>query len=139
MNADGTKLSKRQDDIRLEYFRSSGYYPEAIVALLSLVGGGFPSADVQQTLYSLDELTGFVSKSLKRNLPALFLLTFCTCFHQFDLKSVTTHSSRLDMLRLDHFNQLALRNRVRQPHTGAKLTAQLSQLVRQSIPYGSAI
>lgn len=57
MNADGTKLSKRQDDIRLDFFRSRGFYPEAITALLCLVGGGFvPSIDIQQKLQSLPEL-----------------------------------------------------------------------------------
>lgn len=60
MNSDGTKLSKRQDDIRLEYFRSKGYYPEAIIGLLCLVGGGFPSADMQQKLFTLDQLPQLV-------------------------------------------------------------------------------
>jgi glutamyl-tRNA synthetase len=58
LNPDGTKLSKRQDDIRLEYFRKQGFYPEAIIGLLCLVGGGFsPSIDIQQNLHSLSELT----------------------------------------------------------------------------------
>lgn len=62
MNSDGTKLSKRQDDIRLDFFRTQGFYPEAIVGLLSLVGGGFLSSiDIQQSLYSLTDL----SKSVK--------------------------------------------------------------------------
>lgn len=62
MNSDGTKLSKRQDDIRLEFFRSKGYFPEAIAALLCLVGGGFhQNADIQQTVHSLTELAKSVS------------------------------------------------------------------------------
>jgi glutamyl-tRNA synthetase len=57
LNPDGTKLSKRQDDIRLEYFRKQGFYPEAIIGLLCLVGGGFsPYIDIQQNLHSLSEL-----------------------------------------------------------------------------------
>ena len=57
MNSDGTKLSKRQDDIRLEYFRTKGFFPEAIASLLCLVGGGFPATDIQQKLSSLKELS----------------------------------------------------------------------------------
>ena len=60
MNSDGTKLSKRQDDIRLEYFRSRGFYPEAIISLLCLAGGGFPSAYIQQDLVNLDKLSELV-------------------------------------------------------------------------------
>ena len=56
MNANGTKLSKRQDDIRLDHFRSRGYYPESVVSLLCLVGGGFQASDVQQNLLSLEQL-----------------------------------------------------------------------------------
>lgn len=65
MNSDGTKLSKRQDDIRLDYFRSKGYFPEAVSALLCLVGGGFhQSTDIQQTLRPLDGLAKSVMGSL---------------------------------------------------------------------------
>ncbi len=57
MNKDGTKLSKRQDDIRLDHFRSRDFYPESIISLLCLVGGGFSSSvDIQQNLHTLPEL-----------------------------------------------------------------------------------
>ena len=43
------------------------------------------------------------------------------------------------MLRLEHFNQLALRKLVNQPATGAELSAQVAKLVRSSIPYVSIL
>lgn len=114
-NADGTKLSKRQDDIRLDYFRSQGFYPEAIIGLLCLVGGGFSSSiDIQQNLHSLPEL----AKS-------------------FNLGCVTTHSGRLDMTRLANFNRLALQNRISQPEKMDEMRKQLSHLVYENIPHSS--
>jgi glutamyl-tRNA synthetase len=74
LNSDGTKLSKRQDDIRLEYFRKQGFYPEAIIGLLCLVGGGFSSSiDIQQNLYSLSELAKSV---LIKKISCLFFFYF---------------------------------------------------------------
>lgn len=60
MNANGTKLSKRQDDIRLEYFQKRGFYPESVISLLCLVGGGFQASDIQLNLLSLDQLAQLV-------------------------------------------------------------------------------
>lgn len=110
MNPDGTKLSKRQDDIRLEYFRTKGFYPEAIAGLLCLVGGGFPAADIQQKLSSLSELS-----------------------QKFQLESINTHSGRLDMLRLEHFNRLALIKQLNQAEIDEELVANLADIVRRSI------
>lgn len=31
MNADGSKLSKRQNDIKLEYYRERGIFPESLI------------------------------------------------------------------------------------------------------------
>ena len=65
MNKDGTKLSKRQDDIRLDHFRCQGFYPESIAGLLCLVGGGFPlGIDIQKNLHTLPELAKSVGNSL---------------------------------------------------------------------------
>jgi len=113
MNSDGTKLSKRQDDIRLEYFRNQGFYPEAIISLLCLVGGGFPSNDIQQKLLSLDELS-----------------------QKFQLESINTHSGKLDMLRLEHFNRLALIQLIQhldRSEVNGDMVTNLADIVRRSI------
>ena len=76
MNADGTKLSKRQDDIRLDYFRSKGFFPEAIIALLILIGGGFtPSLNIQQKVHPISVL----GKSVRRTLNGIQMF-MCNMF-----------------------------------------------------------
>jgi glutamyl-tRNA synthetase len=35
---DGTKLSKRQDDVQLEYFKENGYLPEALLNFVAFLG-----------------------------------------------------------------------------------------------------
>ena len=41
MNTDNTKLSKRQDDIRVEHYRKDGIFPLALVNYITAAGGGF--------------------------------------------------------------------------------------------------
>ena len=46
MNADGTKLSKRQGDVHLEDFKAKGYFADAVANFITLSGGGFHDRDV---------------------------------------------------------------------------------------------
>lgn len=41
MNSDGTKLSKRQGDIRIGHYREQGIFPLALVNFIVNSGGGF--------------------------------------------------------------------------------------------------
>lgn len=58
VNKDGTKLSKRHDDIRIDTFRAKGYYPETTTNYLTQMGGGFPQLNTTDCdrLYSLPQL-----------------------------------------------------------------------------------
>jgi len=56
MNADGSKLSKRQDDVRVESYKNSGIFPLALLNFVSKAGGGFKNMDLDR-IYSMDELT----------------------------------------------------------------------------------
>lgn len=40
-NVDGTKLSKRQNDITIRSYRQKGIYPEALLNFVVSCGGGF--------------------------------------------------------------------------------------------------
>ncbi len=53
LNADRSKLSKRQGDVAVEDYRDNGYLPEALVNFLALMGWN-PSAT--EELFSIDEL-----------------------------------------------------------------------------------
>jgi len=53
LNPDKTKLSKRQGDVAVEDYRAKGYFKEALVNFVALLGWN-PSAD--REIFSLDEL-----------------------------------------------------------------------------------
>lgn len=55
LNADRSKLSKRQGDVAVEDYRRLGYLPEAIVNFVALLGWN-PSAD--REIFSKEELAG---------------------------------------------------------------------------------
>merc|ERR1712226_1375169 len=41
VNSDGSKLSKRQGDVHLEFYKEKGYFPETMLKFSTLMGGGF--------------------------------------------------------------------------------------------------
>lgn len=59
MNADGTKLSKRQRDIKISSYRDKGIFPLALINFITHSGGGF-TKDAERHLkpmcYSMEEL-----------------------------------------------------------------------------------
>lgn len=56
LNADGSKLSKRQGDIKIESFREQGIFPLALLNYVVSAGGGFHKEQQNQDLYSYQEL-----------------------------------------------------------------------------------
>lgn len=56
LNADGSKLSKRQGDIKVESFRKQGIFPLALLNYVIGAGGGFHKEQKSQDLYSYQEL-----------------------------------------------------------------------------------
>lgn len=63
LNHDGSKLSKRQDDVRVESYQQRGIMPLALTNFISKAGGGFKGLSLDR-IYSLDELTRKVSFSV---------------------------------------------------------------------------
>lgn len=63
MNADGTKLSKRQGDIKISHYRENNIFPLALLNFIVHSGGGF-SKDLERHLkpkcYSIEELVNQV-------------------------------------------------------------------------------
>ena len=41
LNADGTKLSKRQKDIHMEHYKEQGFDPLVLANIMTTIGGGF--------------------------------------------------------------------------------------------------
>lgn len=60
MNTDGTKLSKRQGDIKISYYRDNNIFPLALLNFIVNSGGGF-SKNLERHLkpkcYTIEELT----------------------------------------------------------------------------------
>lgn len=56
LNSDGSKLSKRQGDIKIETFRKQGIFPLALLNYITGTGGGFHREQENQYLYSYQEL-----------------------------------------------------------------------------------
>lgn len=87
VNRDGSKLSKRHEHIRIETYRSAGFYPSTITSYLTQMGGGFGSLE-EGRIHSLEDL----SKS-------------------FRLGSVNVNNCRIDEEKIRLLNREALRGR----------------------------
>lgn len=58
MNANGTKLSKRQGDIQVSKYREAGIFPQALINFVTSCGGGFDKEQgLKPQCYSMEELT----------------------------------------------------------------------------------
>lgn len=108
MNADGTKLSKRQGNINIGHYRDNGIEPKALINFITLAGGGFAKNknQCQPKCLSLVEL--------QRN---------------FDITLINAHSSRLNPLLLDECNRLELLNQLNDTTESIKLIKRIQQLI----------
>ncbi|CAH1398900.1 unnamed protein product [Nezara viridula] len=100
LNTDGTKLSKRQNDIAINSMRSKGVFPRALLNFVIQAGGGFPSNIDPNS--SLEQL---ISK--------------------FDLGKVNTNSGKLPNDRLGEFNRLEI---TRQSKDEKEVTALVNEI-----------
>lgn len=62
MNADGSKLSKRQGDIRIGSYRDSHVFPLALLNFIVISGGGFGKTQLKPQCYTIDQLSQQVCK-----------------------------------------------------------------------------
>lgn len=112
MNADGSKLSKRQGDIQLEHYKSKGVYPQALINYIIQSGGGFDIDPAEKSAnYSLEQL---ISK--------------------FDIKRINCHSSRLNPALLGDFNRLELQSRLEDPIKANELVEEVRGLIKSKYP-----
>lgn len=111
VNADGSKLSKRQGDLFLERFAAAGFLPDALLDMITNCGSGFAENQMGRTL---DELIA-----------------------QFDLSRITCHSALLDLEKLPEFNRLHLRRLVSCETQRRQLVGKLQVLVEEA--FGSQL
>lgn len=112
MNADGSKLSKRQNDIKLEFYRNRGVFPEALINYITQAGGGFDRAPDERALcYDMSEL-----------------------IKKFDIKRINSNSSRLNPDLLDDLNKLQLSKRLDDPEKCKELIEKVREMIKLKYP-----
>lgn len=79
LGADGRKLSKRKNPTSIEYYKETGYLPEAFANFLTLMGYSMPE---EKEIYSLDEIVS-----------------------HFDPKRIGVSGAFFDVKKLDWINQ----------------------------------
>ena len=77
-NPDGSKLSKRKNPTGLDYYRRTGYLPEALLNYLALMGWSMPD---ERELFSVADMTA-----------------------QFDIDRISTRGPVFDLAKLDWMN-----------------------------------
>lgn len=82
LNADKSKLSKRQNDVSVESYLAKGYLPEALINFIVLCGW-HPGKGSEQELFSMENL-----------------------IDQFSLEGVNKAGAVFNLEKLDWFNQL---------------------------------
>ncbi|XP_012221982.1 nondiscriminating glutamyl-tRNA synthetase EARS2, mitochondrial isoform X2 [Linepithema humile] len=111
LNADGSKLSKRQGDIKIESFRKQGIFPLALLNYVIGAGGGFHGDKEYQNLYSYQEL-------IKR----------------FDVNKIKSSSGKLMPEKLLEFNKLEIANLARNEKNHEFLIEKIKKLVLEAFP-----
>ncbi|XP_003707042.1 putative glutamate--tRNA ligase, mitochondrial [Megachile rotundata] len=85
LNPNGTKLSKRQNDINIEYFRKEGIFPLALLNYVIHAGGGFDNRGGAHYINSYEEL-----------------------IKQFNISKIKVASNKLSPPKLLEFNKIEM-------------------------------
>nr|XP_006814856.1 PREDICTED: probable glutamate--tRNA ligase, mitochondrial-like [Saccoglossus kowalevskii] len=106
LNKDGSKLSKRQNDITVEHFKVLGHQADAVLNLITFCGSGF------ENNRQIRSLSGMIK--------------------EFSVERVTQHSAVLDMDLLDYITQQQILNSCKDSVGMQRLAAELKHLVEDT-------
>ncbi|TFK28428.1 glutamyl-tRNA synthetase [Coprinopsis marcescibilis] len=123
VNADGSKMSKRNGDVQVEDYIRRGWEPEAVLNWLALAGWGAK----HERPASPEESDSEISSSSRASSEAPIstaIYTPAELIQEFDLTSVTHRNTALDPMKLEYINKQHL-NRERSTPEG------LEQLVER--------
>ncbi|KAF7284175.1 hypothetical protein GWI33_022426 [Rhynchophorus ferrugineus] len=112
LNADGTKLSKRQGDIKISFYRDNYIFPLALINYITHSGGGFQKdqeQNVKPKCHTIDELC-----------------------HQFDVSRINSHSGKLMSDMLLEFNNLELKRQFEDEDSRKKLVPIVRDLLHKT-------
>ncbi|XP_055606334.1 probable glutamate--tRNA ligase, mitochondrial isoform X2 [Uranotaenia lowii] len=109
MNANGSKLSKRQKDVQLDHYRKMGIFPQALLNFITQSGGGFDR--------NLNDIQGTQLSDL---------------IQHFDIKKINAHSSRLNPDLLLQCNREEIEYQLKNcPERAKALVEEVIRLVRE--------
>ncbi|XP_013163297.1 PREDICTED: probable glutamate--tRNA ligase, mitochondrial [Papilio xuthus] len=112
VNSDGTKLSKRQSDVKVEDYRNNGVFPLALVNYITLSGGGFGHVVGEGVrLKTMEELS-----------------------QEFQIDRVSSHPSRLNPDLLEECNRLEIKRQLQDYKLSEKLVDNLQELIKTTYP-----
>ncbi|KZV77436.1 glutamyl-tRNA synthetase [Peniophora sp. CONT] len=104
LNPDGTKMSKRHGDVRVEDYISQGWEPAAVLNWLALAGWGV-AHDNEHTLQSGQK---HEHKATAKAPNSTTIFTLRAMVKKFDLSAVTHRRNVLDPYKLERFNKAHL-------------------------------
>ncbi|XP_058823341.1 probable glutamate--tRNA ligase, mitochondrial [Topomyia yanbarensis] len=108
MNPNGSKLSKRQGDVQLDYYRKRGIFPQALLNFITQSGGGFDR--------ELIDVAGAQMSDLIKH---------------FDIGKINAHSSRLNADLLTQCNREEIMYQLKNsPGQAEALVQEVIRLVR---------
>jgi glutamyl-tRNA synthetase len=96
-NADKSKISKRKNPVSLNFYRESGYLPQALLNFLGLMGGGMAQPTEQE----------IVSKGLNTKEGDIF--SYAEMVEKFDFKRISLGGPVFDLVKLKWLNGEYLR------------------------------
>lgn len=91
-NADKSKISKRKNPVSLNFYRESGYLPQALLNYLGLMGGGMAQPSEQE----------IVSKGLDMKLSDMFSLA--DMLERYDFARISLGGPVFDLVKLKWLN-----------------------------------
>ncbi|KAK4702191.1 glutamyl-tRNA synthetase, partial [Phenoliferia sp. Uapishka_3] len=100
VNPDGTKLSKRAGDVRVEDYITRGYEPEALLNFVALMGWSPALADGTSEVMTLKELINAVGSS---SFKSRLWLTLNPC--QFSIEGINKNRATMSPSKLDFLNR----------------------------------
>ncbi|KAK4688868.1 glutamyl-tRNA synthetase, partial [Tremellales sp. Uapishka_1] len=115
VNPDGSKLSKRTGDVRVEHYKEEGYEPEALVNFLALMGWDHHTAlsSILQAFQSSPETdTALLPPHARADAHSLYeVFTIDQLVKSFDLGHITHRKAAVNMSKLDFLNKMHLRRK----------------------------
>ncbi|KAK0087487.1 hypothetical protein PV325_000928 [Microctonus aethiopoides] len=111
LNTDGSKLSKRQGDIRVDSFREDGIFPLALLNYITQAGGGFNREPGVITCWSYEEL-----------------------IKQFDVKRINVNSSKLHYENLLELNRLEIQKLLNDDDNAKLMVEKVRRLLVEAFP-----